>query len=54
MNEFTRAYIECALWASCDFNDVPLDKNYSVEDIAVRVDGDNAVMVRPYASYGRF
>lgn len=34
MNEFTQAYIDCALWSSCDDNDVPLDKNYSEADFS--------------------
>jgi hypothetical protein len=37
LDTFTRAYIECALWASNDESDdrggVPLDENYSAEDI---------------------
>jgi hypothetical protein len=38
LDEFTQAYIEAALWSSTDQSDdqggEPLDKNYSVEDIA--------------------
>lgn len=39
LDEFTRAYIECALWSSNDESDEstggePLDKNYSADDIA--------------------
>jgi len=34
MDEFTRAYIECALWAETDQNEEPLDSNYSIDDIA--------------------
>lgn len=38
LDEFTRAYIECALWSetdnSRDDGGDPLDKNYSIEDIA--------------------
>ena len=38
LDAFTRAYIECALWSSDDNADdsggEPLDKNYSIEDIA--------------------
>lgn len=38
MDKFTRAYIECALWSTNDnSNDQggdPLDKNYSIEDLA--------------------
>lgn len=33
LDDFTRAYIECALWASCDDNAEPLDSNYSIDDI---------------------
>lgn len=41
LDDFTRAYIECALWSSHDTNsedpycDDPLDANYSAEDIAL-------------------
>lgn len=39
LDTFTRAYIECALWASMDNSDPntggnPMDQNYSVQDIA--------------------
>ena len=34
MNEFLTAYIEAALWSSTDDQDVPLDSNYSIEDLA--------------------
>lgn len=38
LDEFTRAYIECALWSETDNADdtggEPLDKNYSIDDIA--------------------
>ncbi len=34
IDTFTRAYIECALWSSCDENDVPLDSSYGIEDMA--------------------
>lgn len=38
LDEFTRAYIECALWSSTDESrddgGDPLDKNYGPEDIA--------------------
>ncbi len=34
VDTFTRAYIECALWAECDENDVPLDHSYGIEDLA--------------------
>jgi len=33
MDVFMLAYIECALWSSTDDNEVPLDENYTVEDI---------------------
>lgn len=26
------SYLECALWASCDENGVPLDENFYIED----------------------
>lgn len=34
LNEFTLAYIEAMLWSSCDDDDTPLDRNYSLADIA--------------------
>lgn len=38
IDNFTRAYIECALWSSTDNSNEqggdPLDKNYTVDDIA--------------------
>jgi len=34
LDEFTRSYIETALWSSCDDKDVPLDSNYGIEEIA--------------------
>lgn len=38
LDEFTKAYIECALWSSMDESDEqggePLDKNYDISDIA--------------------
>jgi hypothetical protein len=33
-DEFTTAYIECALWSSCDENDEPLDGVFGIDDIA--------------------
>ncbi len=33
MDQFTRSYIKCALWASADEFGDPLDDNYGVEDI---------------------
>lgn len=32
-DEFTRAYLECALWSSCDDDGEPLDREYSISDI---------------------
>lgn len=34
MDEFTKSYIETALWSSCDANDEPLDHHYEIEDIS--------------------
>jgi hypothetical protein len=34
LQEFTDAYIECALWSSHDDEGDPLDSNYGPEDIA--------------------
>jgi hypothetical protein len=34
IDEFTRAFIECALWAEIDENKTPLDANYTIDDIA--------------------
>ena len=38
LDEFTRAYIECALWSSMDESDEqggdPLDQNYGINDIS--------------------
>ena len=34
LDNFTTAYIECALWASSDDHDEPIDRNYSVSDLA--------------------
>jgi hypothetical protein len=34
LDEFTLAYIEAALWSSTDDDDVPLDKNNDIGDIA--------------------
>lgn len=38
LDEFTRAYIECALWSSMDESDDrggnPMDENYSADDLA--------------------
>lgn len=39
LNDFTRAYIECALWSTTDNSDEsggePLDRNYSIEDFTL-------------------
>ena len=34
LDEFTRAYIEAALWSSTTDDDTPMDRDYSVSDIA--------------------
>jgi hypothetical protein len=34
MDEFTRQYIETALWSSTDSESVPLDANYTADDLA--------------------
>lgn len=34
IDDFTRAYIVCALWSSTDDSGEPLDKNYTWADIA--------------------
>lgn len=34
IDDFTAAYLECALWAECDDESNPLDRNYSIEDFA--------------------
>lgn len=31
---FTKAYVEAALWSSTDDNEVPLDRDHCIEDIA--------------------
>jgi hypothetical protein len=33
VDEFTQAYIECALWSSTDDNDDPLDDKYTPADL---------------------
>lgn len=33
MDNFTKAYIECALWSSTDIEGEPLDALYSIDDI---------------------
>jgi len=34
LDDFTRAYLEAALWSSTDDDDEPLDRNYGIEDFA--------------------
>jgi hypothetical protein len=34
LDEFTRAYVQAALWSSTDDDGTPLDSKYSIEDIA--------------------
>jgi hypothetical protein len=34
LDRFTQAYVECALWSSTDDDGEPLDRRFSVEDIA--------------------
>lgn len=34
LDQFTRAYIECALWSSTDDDGEPLDATYTMEDIS--------------------
>lgn len=38
MNDFTRAYLECAIWTGTDESDEsggePLDRNYGIEDFS--------------------
>jgi hypothetical protein len=34
LDEFTRAYIECALWSSTDDDGEPLDALYSADDLS--------------------
>ena len=36
LTQFSRAYIQCALWSSSDDNDIPMDRNYSYKDIAIQ------------------
>lgn len=41
LDDFTRAYIECALWSSTEISEdgdmgEPLDANYFIEDIALK------------------
>ena len=34
LDEFTLAYVEAALWSSCDESGTPLDKNYGILECA--------------------
>lgn len=34
LDSFTRAYVECALWSTCDTGGEPFDRNYDPDDIA--------------------
>ncbi len=34
LDEFTQAYLECALWSSTTDEDVPMDNEYGISDIA--------------------
>ena len=34
MDEFTRSYLQTAIWSSTDDNDRPLDSNYNYQDIS--------------------
>jgi hypothetical protein len=34
LDEFTKAYLVCAIWSSSDDDDLPFDHNYSIEDIS--------------------
>ena len=44
IDPFTRGYLECALWASTDSDDKPLDARFSVnelsEEVVIRADQD--------------
>lgn len=33
-DDFTKSYLETALWSSTDDDDTPMDSNYTVEDMA--------------------
>jgi len=35
LDKFTASYVEAALWASTDNDGEPLDKHYTIDDIAV-------------------
>jgi hypothetical protein len=34
LDDFTRAYLECSLWASNDDEGNPLDEDYSLNDLS--------------------
>lgn len=34
IDDFTKGYIEAALWSSIDENEEPLDKNYGIKDVS--------------------
>jgi hypothetical protein len=34
LSDFEYAYVICALWASSDDNDQPLDQNYDIDDLS--------------------
>jgi len=34
LDQFTLGYLDCALWSSIGDDDTPLDRNYSISDIA--------------------
>lgn len=34
LDDFTLAYLECALWSSYDNDQMPLDQNYGLDDFA--------------------
>jgi hypothetical protein len=38
--DFFHAYVECALWSSCDDNGEPLDDTYGPDDIATETLAD--------------
>ncbi len=48
LDEFTRQYVETALWSSNDDHDQPLDKNYGHEDI------DDATLAQMIADCAAF
>jgi hypothetical protein len=53
LDQFTRAYIEAALWSSTDDDDVSLDKNYCLHNLAPstleRMQADCAAFQEKYA-----